>query len=141
VTDINGIYRVLDANLNRLREALRVLEEYFRFLDGNTGICVALKGLRHDLIIIETALDREMLLKNRDTATDCFANGNRPEELTRSGPAALLAANFKRAQEAARVIEEYAKIVTKNEAASGIAKKVRFSVYTLEKETVDKKIS
>ncbi|MCU0609358.1 MAG: hypothetical protein MUF22_06290 [Chitinispirillaceae bacterium] len=141
MTDINGIYRVLDANLNRLREALRVLEEYFRFLDGNTGICVALKGLRHDLIIIETALDREMLLKNRDTATDCFANGNRPEELTRSGPAALLAANFKRAQEAARVIEEYAKIVTKNEAASGIAKKVRFSVYTLEKETVDKKIS
>ena len=29
-----GVYRILDANINRLREALRVVEEYYRFVDA-----------------------------------------------------------------------------------------------------------
>lgn len=141
------IYRVLDANLNRLREALRVIEEYYRFIDERPGVCGRLKKLRHGVAGVERALGRRRLLANRDTAGDCFADKNRPEELERrSGTGALgalLAANFKRGQEACRVIEEYAKVAGgaggARDGADGVrlsekAKKVRFALYAFEKE-------
>jgi hypothetical protein len=134
VTDKRKIFRVLDANLNRLREALRVIEEYYRFIDGRPAVCGRLKKLRHMLTDVEGALGRRDLLANRDTARDCFAGGNRPEELDRRGGlGALLAANFKRGQEACRVIEEYAKIIGGMEL-SGKAKTARFALYAFEKE-------
>jgi len=129
----SSIYRVLDANLNRLREALRVIEEYYRFIDERPEVCDRLKKLRHALIEIETAAGRSRLLADRDVAGDCFASVNRPEELDRTTLDELLAANFRRGQEACRVIEEYAKI----EGGAGLseqAKTVRFVLYTLEKE-------
>ena len=133
------IYRVLDANLNRLREALRVIEEYYRFIDERPAVCGRLKKLRHGVAGIERALGRSNLLANRDTAGDCFADKNRPEELDRGGGAlgALLAANFKRGQEACRVIEEYAKVADGARDGSRLsekAKKVRFALYAFEKE-------
>jgi thiamine-phosphate pyrophosphorylase len=133
VKNSKNIYRVLDANLNRLREALRVIEEYYRFIEERPAVCVRLKRLRHELVGIEAAIDKKDLLAARDTAGDCFADHNRPEELHRNGPASLLSANFKRGQEACRVIEEYAKIVAGAEL-SGKAKKIRFALYTFEKE-------
>jgi hypothetical protein len=129
----NKIFRVFDANLNRLREALRVIEEYYRFIEERPAACVRLKKLRHALVGIEAAIDKKHLLAARDTAGDCFADRNRPEELDRSGLDALLSANFKRGQEACRVIEEYAKVVG-GAALSEKAKKIRFALYTFEKE-------
>ena len=133
---IRLVYRVLDANLNRLREALRVIEEYYRFIDDRPEACAGLKALRHGLIEIETIAGRGELLANRDSENDCFAGENRPEELDRSDLDALLAANFKRAQEASRVIEEYAKMIIPPGGAglSETAKKVRFALYTSEKD-------
>jgi thiamine-phosphate pyrophosphorylase len=130
------IYRVLDANVNRLREALRVIEEYYRFIDERPMVCGRLKKLRHALVDIEQALGRSELLVNRDTAGDCFADRNRPEELDRGrGLGALLTANFKRGQEACRVIEEYAKVEGHGGARlSEKAKTVRFKLYAFEKE-------
>jgi hypothetical protein len=133
VTDKRKIYRVLDANLNRLREALRVIEEYYRFIDERPAACRKLKKLRHTLAGIEGALGRRALLDNRDTAGDCFADRNRPEELGRRGLGALLAANFKRGQEACRVIEEYAKVIG-GKGLSEKAKRARFALYAFEKE-------
>jgi thiamine-phosphate pyrophosphorylase len=127
------IYRVLDANLNRLREALRVIEEYYRFIDGRPAVCRKLKRLRHTMAGIEGALGRRLLLDSRDTAGDCFADRNRPEERGRRGAGALLAANFKRGQEACRVIEEYAKVVG-GDRLSEKAKRARFALYAFEKE-------
>lgn len=130
----NRIYRVLDANVNRLREALRVIEEYYRFIDERPAVCGRLKKLRHALADIEQSLGRRELLANRDTSTDCFADRNRPEELDRrNGLPALLAANFKRGQEAGRVVEEYAKVIG-GAALSARAKTARFSLYAFEKE-------
>jgi thiamine-phosphate pyrophosphorylase len=133
---IRRIYRVLDANLNRLREALRVVEEYYRFIDSRSDVCAGLKSLRHSLIGIEASLGRDALLTNRDPEGDCFAGENRPEELDRSGLDGLLAANFKRGQEAGRVIEEYAKMIglAAGPQLSESAKKIRFALYTLEKD-------
>jgi hypothetical protein len=128
----NGIFRIIDANLNRLREALRVIEEYYRFIDNRTPVCIRLKKMRHSLIEAETAVGKERLLLGRDTVSDCFAVGNRPEELERKGIGSLLCANFKRGQEAARVIEEYAKIKG-GAILCEKAKEARFALYQLEK--------
>lgn len=130
------IYRVLDANLNRLREALRVIEEYYRFIEEKEEVSITLKEMRHTLIQAEEELGKEHLLGNRNTATDCFAHATRPEELARSeGVHGLLSANFKRGQEATRVIEEYSKIVAAGEVPV-LAKKLRFTLYNLEKNLV-----
>ena len=131
------VYRVLDANLNRLREALRVIEEFFRFINVQPAIAGRLKVLRHRLVAIEAMLGQHELLANRDSETDCFARENRPEELERGGMETLLAANFRRGQEACRVIEEYAKMIAgKGPDLSESAKTVRFDLYTLEKEVL-----
>ena len=127
------ILRVIDVNLNRLREALRVIEEHYRFLQPDKDRAASFKSLRHSLEDIEAGIGREKLLASRDIASDPFANENRPEELSRASAADVLRANFKRGQEAARVLEEYAK-VSPAPGLSQTAKTVRFSLYSLEKE-------
>ncbi len=131
--DQQTIYRILDANLNRLREALRVIEEFPRFGSGNTALSVKLKTARHALIDIESALGREKLLENRDTDSDPFSRDVRPEELVRAGVEDILVANLKRAQEAARVLEEYGK-VSQGRQVPDKAKRIRFLLYSLEKD-------
>lgn len=133
-SDSEGVYRVLDANCNRLREALRVIEEYFRFIVNNETAAIELKQLRHSLISLEDTLGPGNLLANRDTAADCFADHNRPEEMVRTGTVDLLRANFKRSAEAARVIEEFAKLTDAPEASEP-AKKIRFTLYQLEQRS------
>ncbi len=127
----NSIYRVLDANCNRLREALRIIEEYFRFIVNREDTSIELKQLRHQLVEVEQSLGAETLLRHRDTGCDCFADGNRPEEMSRETVWDLLRANFKRAQEAARVLEEFTKL-TPAPNTSVIAKRIRFSLYHME---------
>lgn len=119
-----------------MREALRVIEEYFRFIGNNEPASIELKGIRHKLIGVEARLGPDKLLMNRDSTGDCFADTNRPEEMERAGGmAALLAANIKRAQEAARVIEEYAKLTDTADVAE-TAKNVRFSLYRFEQQYI-----
>lgn len=131
--DQKQIYRVLDANCNRLREAFRIIEEYFRFIQNDEQISVSLKLMRHSLIDIEATLGHTALLDARETETDCFASKNRPEEMVRSSGKDIVIAGFKRAQEAARVIEEYIKITDATEWSER-AKVIRFSLYNLEKQ-------
>ncbi|MBN1129866.1 MAG: hypothetical protein JXA71_12815 [Chitinispirillaceae bacterium] len=138
MTEKKGIFRIIDANGNRLREALRVIEEYYRFIDERPEACIRLKKARHSLVGSEKAIGMERLLAARDTVNDCFAVKNRPEELKREGIAALLAANFKRGQEAARVLEEYAKIEG-GAVLCAQAKAARFALYRLEKELLSGK--
>jgi len=110
-----------------------VIEEYFRFVVASEDAAIELKKMRHDLTAIEERLGQEHLMSYRDVESDCFSGANRPEEMDRSGMQTLLRANFKRAQEAARVIEEYAKLAGKEAAeASEGAKMIRFSLYRME---------
>ena len=39
--------RLIDANLNRLREGIRVVEDIFRYIYNNKQISTKLKSLRH----------------------------------------------------------------------------------------------
>lgn len=112
-----------------------MIEEYFRFVVDNETVSIGLKKNRHQLADVEHLLQPERLLSARNTMDDCFADQNRPEELQRNGIQTLLAANFKRGQEAARVIEEYAKLTDAPEVSEK-AKTIRFSLYTLEQEQI-----
>ncbi|MDG5815016.1 hypothetical protein QA601_08005 [Chitinispirillales bacterium ANBcel5] len=126
---------MLDANLNRLREALRVIEEFFRFYKDQEDASVEIKSLRHLLPDIEKSLGSGNLLKARDTEKDCFSRECRPEEMKRAVLEDVLRANFKRAQEASRSIEEYSKL-TETPEVSETAKKIRFLLYSIEKNVV-----
>ncbi|MBD3343580.1 MAG: thiamine-phosphate pyrophosphorylase [Chitinivibrionales bacterium] len=131
--EIQGIYRVLDVNFNRLREALRVIEEFVRFIRTDAHYSSEIKTLRHSLRELEEGVDSRHLIANRDTSTDPFSRSNSAREQDRKGADEVLAANFKRAQEASRVIEEYIKL-TDTAHLSATAKTLRFSLYSLEKK-------
>jgi thiamine-phosphate pyrophosphorylase len=133
------VFRIIDANCNRLREALRVIEEYFRFIASDEKISIQLKQLRHSLEKIDNSLDFLSLLKSRDTETDPFACIVSKEETNRTTLQDLLAANFKRAQEAARVLEEYSKIIDAVQLCEQ-AKQIRFSLYAIEKQVMEKSL-
>jgi hypothetical protein len=129
--------RILDANLNRLREALRVIEEHVRFVEEAKDASLVFKELRHSLDEMEQIAGRAKLLRSRDTDADPLAAETQPQELRRSGVADVLTANFKRAQEAARVLEEYGKVG----AFAGLSEKakiIRFQLYNHEKTMVER---
>lgn len=131
---VPGLYRILDANFNRAREGLRVLEEIARFVleDGNlAGRC---KHLRHRLRALQQNIPGGLpgLLVARDPAGDVGVDLRAEQEWQRSSYLDLLAANFKRVQEALRALEEYAKFFSPGREF----KEMRFEVYELEKEMI-----
>ncbi len=93
-----AVFRVLDANLNRLREGLRVVEEYYRFYCEATDTALLLKELRHGVRSIEEGLPRTELLAGRDSDHDPFRSGSEARELARAGVEELVLANIRRAQ-------------------------------------------
>ncbi|MFP4417296.1 MAG: thiamine-phosphate pyrophosphorylase [Chitinivibrionales bacterium] len=132
----SAVFRILDVNCNRLREALRVLEEYVRFVVTAPETATILKKLRHSLKLFEDECNRSNLVISRDTQTDPFAQETKPEEMMRTSLEDVLVANCKRAQEAARTLEEYVKI-TKFASAAAHAKRLRFSLYEAEKKLME----
>ena len=103
--------RVLDASANRASEGLRVVEDYARFALDDPGLTRRLKEVRHRLAEAINGLDPELLLASRDVRGDVGAHVMAPSERVRENPQAVLAANFKRAAQALRSLEEYAKLV------------------------------
>lgn len=123
---------MIDANLNRAREGLRVVEDTARFVLGEDGAYKKARGLRHRL----DKLTREIypaLLAKRDSRRDA---GRKIKEGKREDLGAVLAANFRRSQEAVRVLEEYSRLIAPG--AGPALKEIRFAVYALEKKLVPK---
>lgn len=127
------LYRVLDANLNRLREGLRVLEEYQRLVCDDHG-SGRIKSLRHRLRELLDDRLRAACLAARRAGDDVGAGGQSASEALRSDAGDLLQANCKRTQEAARVLEEYGKLLPVGDSFSRGIKELRFSLYELEQE-------
>lgn len=134
---MRGIYRVIDANLNRAREGLRVLEEIARFILNDAGMTSRLKELRHSLAAAAGRLPGGVLelARSRDSAGDVGAGSWTLGEKTRDNISGLAVANLKRVQEAARVLEEFGKIIG---PGAQDFKRIRFSVYVLEQEMLGK---
>jgi hypothetical protein len=127
------ILRIVDANSNRTREALRVVEDVLRFSLGDKRLAMSLKAERHKAAkYCDSILGRGMKgLKARDTITDPGRDSMSRSEATRRNLGEILVSNFRRAEESLRVLEEVAKLIDIKLARS--FKRSRFRVYQLEK--------
>ena len=123
------LFRVIDANLNRLKEGIRVIEDIMRYRDNNKVLSSKLKELRHKARVDETT----KLLKHRDSINDVLRPSTK-SELNRTDIVSIITANFKRAEESSRVLEELYKL--NNVTYSENFKYIRYELYNLEKEIV-----
>jgi thiamine-phosphate pyrophosphorylase len=125
------VWRILDANLNRAQEGLRVLEDYARFHCNASFFSTKLKTLRHRLAEHAQQLDVTALLSARDTVSDVGTHITTATETKRENLLAVVRANFQRLEQALRTLEEYGKIVQPSFAAH--CEQIRYECYTLEK--------
>lgn len=100
--------RIIDANANRVREALRVLEEAARFIVQDTTLSQQLKQMRHDFS--QALPDARELMTHRDTPGDVGTGLTTAAEQTRQDLPSVVAAAGGRLSEALRAIEEYSKL-------------------------------
>ncbi len=122
--------RLIDANLNRLREGIRVVEDIFRYVYNNKEIASKLKDLRH-----KSRIDiYDKLLDSRDIKNDVLKKSTASEQ-SREDLNSILIANFKRAQESSRVLEEICKLQPNN--SSEVFKYIRYELYDLEKALIN----
>lgn len=125
----SAVLRLIDANANRAREALRVLEDYARFILNAHDLSEALKFLRHDLTVATQPVAAEAVL-HRDTPGDVGRDIKSPAELSREDLVAVVTAAGKRLGEALRAIEEYLKTISVADAAK--VESCRYRFYDIE---------
>jgi thiamine-phosphate pyrophosphorylase len=123
--------RIIDANLNRIGEGLRVLEEFARLSLNDADLTRRLKNLRHSMVHIDAGL-QQRLIGARDAVGDVGAGMKAAEKEKPRDTAAVIVANARRVQESLRVLEELAK-----EPGLPLKSKdfesARFELYTIEK--------
>jgi len=127
------LHRLLDANLNRASEGLRVLEDIARFAANDATFSTECRRMRHTLAELARPSDIR-LLSSRDSAADV----GRESGLRVGGERDLLSvirANAKRVEESLRVIEEVARLSeTDLSLDAAVAERLRYSAYDLEKQ-------
>jgi len=134
----NCVNRIIDANINRSKEGLRVCEEITRFLINNRALTTELKNIRHNLDSAANSLvTKNALLSQRfslkDIGKDIYGL-----ELKRNCLSDIFFANIQRVKESIRVLEEFAKLFNKTSALK--FKEARYRLYDIEKKAF-KKIS
>lgn len=123
--------RIIDANLNRASEGLRVVEEYLRFGLGDAHLSERCKTLRHELAKSIDDSYRKTICVTRDAAGDVGQSIESDAEHIRDSVHSVVIANLKRVQQALRSIEEYSKLLP--DSPSRRIEKIRFDSYELEK--------
>jgi thiamine-phosphate pyrophosphorylase len=121
-----AVYRILDANLDRAREGIRVIEDWCRLGLQDGAMAAICKDLRQNLAVWHS----NELRAARDTPKDPGTELTHAQEEIRENVAAILQANFCRIQEALRVLEEYSKLYNSQMAQE--VKQMRYQIYTLE---------
>lgn len=122
----NHLLRLIDANLNRLREGIRVVEDIRRYCFDDKTNASLLKELRHLARIDEHFFT---LLASRDILGDVLKQTT-TSELSREDLTSITIANIKRAQESARVLEESLKLYSAKESQK--FKDIRYELYNIE---------
>lgn len=122
--------QLIDVNLNRLSEALKVLEDLTRFYFKDYRCLIQIRILKRKLWD-KFGPTRKQVLWARKSRPDL---GRKPSfDINKRGTLVdMLTVNFKRCQESSRVLEETFKVI--NSRHAGFIKNIRFSLYDLEKE-------
>jgi len=128
--------RIIDANLDRIGEGLRLLEDLARFLLNDAPLTRQLKTMRHELVTSDLSF-KQKLLQARHAQGDVGVNIEAPEQMKEKGLAELVVANAQRAQQSLRVVEELAKMPGVKLDREKF-KKARFNLYTIERELLSK---
>ena len=121
------VSRILDANANRAREALRTMEEAARFLLNDAVLSADLKQLRHDFAAALAGLPD--LALTRDTPGDVGTAITTSAEGSRGSVADVAAAAGRRLTEALRALEEYGKLLPTPPAIEPL----RYRAYEIER--------
>ncbi len=127
--------RLLDANLNRAAEGLRVLEDVARFILDDRPLSRELKAARHEVSALAQAL-AVLLLSQRDSAGDVGRESALPAA---ADPAlvSLVRANAKRVEESLRVIEECSRLAVLAGCVDTVqVERLRYAAYDFEKRLV-----
>ena len=125
------ISQIIDANLDRAREGLRVLEDWARFGLGNEDFVIRIKNFRQ--ILGKNHL--EIYKISRNHIEDQCKGLTHSEQSNRKSPSKIISSNSARVQEALRVIEEFSR--DHNNKLSTIASEIRYQIYTLEIELLN----
>ena len=125
--------RVVDANFNRCKEGLRVIEDVFRFVMVNDTLRKKIRKMRHslDILVQEKTLKDAVLSRNSKNDIGKLIDSL---EIKRNDPCEILYVNFQRVKESLRVLEEFLKVILPKHVAH--IKKLRYGIYTLEKKTL-----
>ena len=131
------VYTILDANCNRLREACRVCEEITRFVFDDAILTAQCKKIRHTVTkgVLALPMPYQHIIKTRDSEGDCGKHSfiiDKKKETIED----VFIRNIKRAQEAARVLEEFVKLIDYTIARK--FQKIRFALYDFEKKVAQK---
>jgi thiamine-phosphate pyrophosphorylase len=127
-----AVYRIIDANFNRAREALRVIEDFCRFALNSATLTERAKKLRHELSAAINMLDAGKLLASRDTRGDVGVGKVVEPRFARVTLKDGLIAGCKRLAEALRTLSEMSQTV--NPSVAQTVEKLRFDAYALEKD-------
>ena len=133
---MNKIIRIIDANLNRGREGLRVVEDLVRFIMDDSSLASQIKSARHEITEIakQLPIDDNDLLNARDSIGDVGIELNSASEDNRTSILQIACANIRRAQESMRVLEELSKLYSAEVALK--FKRLRFQLYEIEKQVL-----
>jgi thiamine-phosphate pyrophosphorylase len=132
------VMRLLDANFNRAREAMRVIEDYLRFVLNDAALSGGMKQLRHDFAAATGAIAGEAILQ-RDTPGDVGTAHTTPSEQVREDAQQVVIAAGKRLGEALRTIEEYLKTI--DPAAAAKVESIRYRFYDIESRLAMTRVS
>ncbi len=120
------IYQIIDANLDRAREGLRVLEDWARFGLGKEKYVERIKNFRQ--ILGKNHL--EVYKQSRNHIEDKSKGLTHQEQINRKTSEQIISSNSGRVQEALRVIEEFSRL--NNHELSKVASEIRYEIYTIE---------
>lgn len=127
-----GINRIIDANINRAKEGMRVCEEITRFLLEDHVLTSELKTIRHTIdTLAKKSFSQSALLRERESTHDIGKNIF-IHELKRENIRDIFFANIQRVKESVRVLEEFYKLI--NVRSAKAFKKIRYDIYELEKK-------
>ncbi len=128
------LYRILDANFNRAREAARGMEEFCRFALNDKVLSGRCKQIRHQLCMAYGRIDAGRLLAARDTEGDVGRGMSVEGQLGRTDQEGCFIAAVRRWGEAMRVLTEAVQVVRSE--ATGEFERLRFEGYAIEKEAM-----
>jgi len=130
-----AVNRIIDANVNRLKEGLRVCEEIARFTLNSRTLTAQFKNIRHsiDAIVKRLPVSCFQRLEARCSISD-VGKEVYGKELKRTGLNDIFFANIQRVKESIRVLEEFSKLIDTKSALK--FKTIRYEIYSLEKKVV-----